>query len=49
MLFYLANIMLAKVLNLASLKELRIATDLMEIVITIVVAAPTQLSGQLGS
>ena len=47
MLFYLANTMLAKVLNLALQKQLRITTDLMEIVMTIVVAASTQLSGQL--
>ena len=44
---YLANIMLVKVLNLAPTKKKRLLTDLMEIVMMIVVAASTQLSGQL--
>ena len=48
-LFYLANTMYAsKNAKFRPTKnQLRIATDLMEIVMTIVVAASTQLSGQL--
>ena len=49
MLFYLANTTLAKMLNLAPKTQLRIATDLSEIVMTIVVAASIQLPGQLSS